>query len=192
MGKQAKKRRQAAAASLANAAQAVPPPNAAKAEKPKHTHAPIIDSDALTGVRLDPALPTWYLDGDMSRPEVARQPIPSRIHSSRETRVGNEWAPEFARYMAPVLPRIVAEERQMWLRWWDISYVLGRLRKRLGYMAVEAALACLRDGGETNDVATAFHRSPEWVRRQISLTVNMAATYFQQRPHKHAQRQRDA
>lgn len=170
MGKQAKKRRQAAAALAAQAHLASPTPQ----QLPPRDEPPVRRDEGADD------------DGD------ARRPIPSRINTRRETAVGPDWAPEFARYMSPILPRIVAEERRIWLRWWDNEYVRGRLMKRLGANTVLAALACLRDGGDANDVASEFERSPEWVRRQISLVVTLAATYFQQRPPMHEHRQADA
>ncbi len=154
MGKQAKKRRQLAVtlASQAHPAtqQATPTP--------------------------DPPDPTtYYRAGD---PRDPRDAVPSRINTRRETRVGPDWAPEFARYMEPMLPRIAVKERQAWLSWWDNSYVRGRLIKRLGKTTVMVALASLRDGDDTNQIARDWQHSPEWVRRQINATVKLAATYF--------------
>lgn len=175
MGKQAKKRHRAAA--LASEPHPTP-----QVKRPRQLNAPprktVLNTDALTGDYLDPTLPTRYLDGDTSRPVHVRAPIPTRINTRRETAVGPDWAPEFARYMKTVLPRIVAEEESLWLSWWDIEYVRNRLLKRLGKTTVMVALASLRDGDDTNQIARDWKQTPAWVRRQISITVKLAATYF--------------
>lgn len=184
MGAKAKRRKAAVAAVAADAPPPLQPVKPSKRAKPKHAHAPGAASDPVTGEAIDPKRYHFYRrmpTVDESRPEEARQPIPTAINSSRETAVGRDWTPEFARYIANALPRIIAEEQRMWLRWYDIAYVVERLRKRLGHEAVEVTLAVVRDCRETREVATAWQHSDGWVRAHLNRVCTLAETYFTHR-----------
>jgi hypothetical protein len=184
MGKQAKKRHHDAVTLAAQAhqvPQATPKPKPSKPKPPVKTAA---NTDMLTGNYLRDDLPRWYLDGDMSRPEAAREAIPSRIHT-RDVEYGglggHRYASAFERYMMPVLPRLVAEEKRMWICWWEIEYVYNRVRKHLGQEALDVALAVFRDGGAISWVAREFGHSDTWVNYRIRRVILLAETYFQHR-----------
>lgn len=188
MGKQAKTRHRAV--TVASDPHPIP-----QAKRPRRPKAPprktVLNTDVLTGDYLDPAHVHFFKrmpDVDESRPEPARQPIPYTLHSARETAVGKDWSPAFSRYMAPVLPRLIAEERRMWVCWWDVEYVVGRLVKYLGKETVSATILVLRDDWSVRQVAHHVSRSDAWVCRQITITLAWAETYFthkanRQRPH---------
>ena len=156
----------------------------------------VVNTDVLTGQYLDAALPTWYLDGDMSRPAHVRAPIPTRIHTQQTETPrrdyhdddatakglgGKQFTSAFDRYMLHVLPRIIAEEQQTWLAWWDVEYVTGRIRKRLGSETLEIALAVLRDGRSISNVARDYQRSPTWITYHTRKVTLMAEAYFTHR-----------
>jgi hypothetical protein len=195
MGKQAKKRHRDA---VTLAAQAHPVPQATPKPKPAKPMPPVktaANTDMLTGAYLDPTLPRWYLDGDNSRPEAARVAIPSRIHT-RDVEFGglggHRYASAFEKYMLPVLPRIVAEEKRQWICWWEIEYVYNRVRIHLGQEALDVALASLKDGNSLTWVAKEYHHSFEWVNRKTYQVTLLAETYFTHRSSRGPRTQRAA
>ena len=101
---------------------------------------------------------------------------------------GHEFSSAFDRYMRNVLPRIVAEERLMWLAWWDVEYVLNRLVKHLGKETVSATILVQRDGYSVSRVGRLVKESDQWVCRQITITLALAETYFTHRPNRNRPR----
>jgi len=182
MGAKAKGRRTAA---VADAPPPLQPVRQPKPPMPKMS----ATSDPVTGERIEPGRYDYFKrlpDVDESRPADAQEPIPTAIHSSRveghhESLGSRAWSYAFARYMMSVLPRIVAEERRMWLQWWEIDYVAGRIRKRLGAEMLDVTLAVLRDGASVATVATDFQHSQPWVRQCLYSVCTMAESYFRHR-----------
>jgi hypothetical protein len=58
---------------------------------------------------------------------------------------GLEWSSEFALFIKHSLPKDAAEARKLWIEWWRVPYVYGRLLATFGADVLEAVLGLVRD-----------------------------------------------
>jgi hypothetical protein len=78
---------------------------------------------------------------------------------------GLEWSGGFKRYIGGVVPFNISEARRLWWEWWNLPYVLERVRLEVGQEQLDVALALLRDDLPENVVAKRYNHTLYWVVR---------------------------
>ncbi len=149
--------------------------------------------DALTGAPLTPSTRCVLRMPASSRPAVhadhtgdAVISLPTRIDTHAPSPGGHlggkRWSPEFARYIAPVLPLDIAERYLEQREWWRVPYGLDRVRQAFyarygatrGEQGLQAALARLRNRQDYAVIAATFQRSPGWVKTHRDFAERIA------------------
>ena len=91
---------------------------------------------------------------------------------------GKKFSGAFQAYMSGVLPHMVAEEKHGWMRWWEVSYVMGRLYARFGKDVVDAVLRIERDDVDLAVVAIESGFGRVKLCRDISRVRKLSQSYF--------------